>query len=498
MRERLKAAPSSNQEKYLGANFLKVSNERSFYNMSRLNQAHTLMLYRQGIISRRDAQMILRSLIALEKKGNTALTLDPKYEDYYYNVEMYIINDIGINIGGKLHTARSRNDLHSTILRMDIRDQLLNFFPQLNALRNTLIIKSEEYRNVVMTGYTHMQPAQPITLGFYFAGVAEALERDFDRIYAAYQHLNYATLGAGAFAGTSFPIDRRFTAELLGFKGPIVNTLDAIASRDYVLEIIATLAILASTINRVAHDLYYWCTDEFRYIELDDSICVTSSIMPQKKNPAVLEYIKAKCSHLLAAFADAFCCMRGIPFAHSRDLGGETTHHLWDAFMEIEAMTVLTEEVLNKIKVNEKNMKARVNENFCTATELADELVREEHISFRVAHEIVGQVVMKCVDAGLNCQGITSKKLDEAALNFAGRSFKWTKGHIDKVMDTTSSVENRISEGSPRSEETEKLTKQMSLKLDNDIDAYNRLQTEVKERYRILLDKVQDVLNSND
>lgn len=469
MRERLKADPSATFSKYISLKQLEKDNERSFKNMSLLNAAHVLMLEKQQIINTESAKLILKAIVDLNEKGPTALDLNPNYEDYYYNVEYYLSQKLGAEIGGKLHTARSRNDLHGTILRMNVRDELLKFFPNLNNLRSTLLTKAQEFKETVFTGYTHMQPAQPITLGFYFASIAQALERDFDRLGSAYKRTNYSPLGACAFAGTSFQIDRQFTSELLGFDGPIVNALDAIASRDFILEILSSFVILSSTLNRFVHDLYYWCTDEFGYIELDDSLCVTSSIMPQKKNPAVLEYIKAKSSHELSAFVDAVSCMKGVAFGHNRDIGGESVHHFWDALFEMEAMLVLLNEVLLSIKVKTDALKERADSNYCTVTELADELVRSEGISFRVAHEIVGHVVMDNIDAGLSCKYLSSEKLDAASLIFCNRKFGWSEKRIRKILDSVASVENRISEGSPSPFECNKMITYMEKNLLNDV-----------------------------
>jgi argininosuccinate lyase len=468
MRERLKADPSQVLIKYINMPRLEADSKRSFENMGRLNLAHALMLKKQNIISESDAHAILNALLELQQKGPDAIELNPNFEDYYFNTERYIISQIGIETGGKMHTARSRNDLHSTILRMNVRDSILNIFSSFMKLRSELLICAQQHSKAVITGYTHMQPAQPITLGFYFSAVAEALERDFDRLALSYRHLNKATLGACAFAGTSFNIDRKYTAELLGFDDFLVNTLDAVATRDYILELISGFAIMASTINRMVHDLYYWSTDEFGYIEMDDSMCGTSSIMPQKKNPSVLEYIKAKCSHQLAAYVDSFCSMRGVPFGHNRDTGGESIHLLWDAFSEMEAMLELTGEVLRTMKVKKEHLKQRADLNYCTVTDLADELVCTEGLSFRTAHQIVGHVVMECVDKGLVAADITPEQLDIAGQLYAGRPFGWSKVHLHSVLDAEQSINKRKSAGSPSPEQCTGMISEMKERLAQD------------------------------
>jgi argininosuccinate lyase len=495
VRERLRSEPSEILAKYINIPRLAADNERSFENMARVNEAHVLMLKKQKIISLKDAKILLSAISELKKKGSDVIELNPNFEDYYFNTEQYLISQIGIDAGGRLHTARSRNDLHSTILRMNIRDAFLSMLPRILELRKILLNLALRYKDTVVTGYTHMQPAQPMTMGFYFAGLAESLERDFERLEGSYRHLNYSTLGACAFAGTSFPIDRHYTAELLGFYGPIINTIDAIATRDYVLEIMASFSIIASTLNRFAHDLYYWATDEFGYIELDDSVCNTSSIMPQKKNPAVLEYLKAKCSHQLSAFVDCFCCLRGIPFCHNRDLGGESIHLLWDSFNEMEAMVELLKEVLRKIKVKEENMKDRANNNFCTVTELADELVKSEGFSFRLAHQIVGHVVLQCVEKGMKASEISLGQLNEATKLFAEKTLDWDDLRLRKALDSLSSVENKISLGSPSPSECESMTKTMTERLEVDENQYKKYLSDITAAYNKLDNEVGRLLN---
>ena len=492
MRERLKSKPSPVWAKYVALPRLTGDAVRSFDNMAKINLAHVLMLKKERIISDEDAKILLNAVLDLLKKGPDVIPLDPNYEDYYFNTERYLITQVGPEVGGRLHTARSRNDLHSTLLRMNVRDEYFKELPRFFALREMLLKKAIENRDTVMTGYTHMQPAQPMTMGFYFAGIAQAMERDFDRISAVFKHLNYSTLGACAFAGTGFPIDRQYTAELLGFYGPVLNTIDAVATRDYIMEIMAAFAMCASTLGRFAHDLYYWATDEFAYIELDDAMSSVSSIMPQKKNPSVLEYIKSKCAHQMAAFSDAFCAMRGTPYTHVRDVGGESIHLIWDSFAEMEAMLELLREALKDMKIKKEHMKDRADSNYCTVTELADAMVKREKFSFRTAHEIVGHVVMECVDAGLNARAITAEKLDAASVQFAGRPLGWSNEEVQAVLDSLESVKNRVCAGSPKPENVDAMVSAMTKRLAEDRAVFDGYVSYVEEAYKRLDHDVQE------
>ncbi len=476
MRERLKADPSEEVKKYLNIPGIYSTAERSFDNMARINLTHALMLCKQGIIEKEDAKTLVRNLYEIMNNGVDGIKLDPNIEDLYFNIEQHLIGKIGIECAGKLHTGRSRNDLHSTYARMDARDEMFNFFPRFFRLRDEIIRIADENKETVITGYTHTQAAQPITVGFYFSAIEEALERDFDRILAAYHRLNQSPLGSCAFAGTGFPINREYTSELLGFEAPIVNALDCVASKDYLLEIAADFSIMASTINRFAQDLYLWATNEFAYIELDDSSCSVSSIMPQKKNPTTLEHCKAKSAHFLSTFVDIFVCLKGISYGHSRDCAHESTHLFYDMYNEMEAVLELLTSTLRKVKIKKDCLKVWADTNFCTATELADEIVRKEKVSFRQAHQIVGSVVGEAVNLGVDAKGITAEMLDKAAVEFAGRTFNWTHEQLAQALDSKYSVEAKLSLGAAAPIEVAKMLDSMKKKLVQDRESVAKLE----------------------
>lgn len=494
MRERLKTKPNELVCKYIFSPAIEEDSKRSFENMIKLNLAHALMLYKQNILNKEDTKKLLNVFLDLQNKGANAFELNPSFEDYYFNIEQYIISQIGAETGGKIHTGRSRNDLHSTLSRMNVRDSILEHFPRINDFRSILLDLASLHKETVLTGYTHMQPAQPITLGHYFTAVAEAIERDYQRLEEAYHRLNYCPLGSGAFAGTSFSIDRDYTAKRLGFYGPIPNSIDAVASRDYLLEITSHFTILGSTINRFVNDLYIWATDEFKIVEVDDSMAACSSIMPQKKNPITLEHIKGKTSHLLSAYVSVFTCTKGIPYGHSRDLAGESIHLFWDASYQMEAILELLNETLKTMKFKKENMKSRADKNYSTATELADELVKVENLPFRLAHQIVGHIVGYCVDQGLSANEITAKMLDEAAKIYANRSFGWTQEHLNRVMDSLHSVINRHSFGSPSPEECERMIQNLKGQLMADEINFKNILKELKESNDELNEDIHRIL----
>lgn len=453
MRERLQAPPAEVMCKYLFRPSIEEENARSFYNMADINMAHVIMLERQGIIDANAAKTLLAAIFELRETGSSCLELDPECEDYYFNIERYIIQKLGKEIGGKMHTARSRNDLGSTLIRMNARDQLVKLIDMTITLRESMLKLAEKYPDQVLTGYTHMQPAQPISFAYYITAVTQALGRDIHRLQDAYKRMNQSTLGSCAFAGTSFAIDRHFTAEHLGFDAPMYNSMDAVASKDYLLEICAAMTILGSNINRFATDLYFWSTDEFGYIEVDDSLAVCSSIMPQKKNPISIEHVKAKTGHLLGAFTSIAMTLKGIPYCHNRDGGAESGHLFWDACSQMEAILAVLNETIVTIKIKCDKMDKKANSNFSTVTELADELVKSEQLPFRTAHEIVAKIVRDCLENGLTSADISSEMLDNASVYFTGKVFQWPEEKIRRVLDAGNSVSNRGSYGGPSPQE---------------------------------------------
>ena len=465
MRERLSMPPSEIYYKYLIQPYIDDDSRLSFHNQIRMNLSHAMMLEKQGIISRQTAKALVSCLLAMEEEGPQSVHIYREEDDYYANFERNVIERAGKEAGGQLHTGRSRNDLGSTLARMNVRDNLMHILPLVLDLQGVLLDLSERWADQVMTGYTHMQPAQPITLGYYFSAVAEALERDIERLSQAYERLNYCTLGSGASFGTSFPLDRHVVSTDLGFFGPVHNTMDAVVTRDYLLEIMSDFAILASTLGRMGTDLYLWTTDEFAYMEVSDGMAGSSSIMPQKKNPAALEYIRAKSGHLAACLTDIFLTVKGTAFIHNRETAGEALHYYWDAATQLEAILLLMKDTLLSSKFKPQNME-RVNANFCTVTELADALVREEGLPFRSAHGIVGKCVQLTYNNGLKCTDITREVLEAAAEEEIGRRISWDTARIREALSAKRSVEGKDHcFGAPSPAETRRMAAEMKAHL---------------------------------
>lgn len=361
------------------------------------SQAHAIMLARQDIISNADLREILYWLRKVEddyQNGN--LILDPNKEDVHMNVESYLIENAGIEFGGKLHTARSRNDQVLTDARLYVRDEILNVKRGISTLCDAFLSVAKEHKDSVMPGYTHTQHAQPMSLGFWATAYVSMFLRDQKRLQAAYELTNANPLGACALAGTTFPIDRHLTTKLLGFGEPQEHALDVISSRDFIAETLFTLSLVMANLSRISEEIVYWTTYEFGIAELDDAYSSGSSIMPQKKNADIAELTRGRTGRVYGALMDLLTNLKGLPLGYNRDFQ-EDKPPLWEAFDIVKACLGILPNLLNTTEFKTDRMADLVHANFATATELANYLVREQQISFRESHEIVGWLVGELV-----------------------------------------------------------------------------------------------------
>jgi argininosuccinate lyase len=420
-----------------------------FRYLTDINQAHLLMLHGAGLIPRPIAAQIARALCEMEAQGPEAVPLDPAREDAYFNYEAQLMEVAGADAGGRLHVARSRNDILATHDRLRARDAGLALVEALSAVRRVALDRAEQYAEVVMPGYTHLQAAQPITYGYYLAGVADAVGRDIERLNHALAGLDACPLGACALAGTAFPIERDATARWLGFTASVPNSLDAVASRDFAWEMLSALAIAAVTWSRVAQDLFVWSTPEFGLIDFPDSVAGTSSIMPQKKNPVVLEYLKGKGAHLIGLLTAALATVKTSHFTHTGDGNRESMRSFWEGTDECLRCARLLRLVIEAATPLRENMLLRARRDFSAATDLADALVREANVSFREAHHIVGAVVRQALDARLPADEISSAMLDAAAIEQVGRPMSLSEEAVRRCLDPRQGVAARMAPGGP-------------------------------------------------
>jgi len=433
---------------------------RQFGYLTDVNQAHLLMLAHTGLVSPDVARTLAGGLVQIEAEGAAAFELDPAKEDPYFNYEHKLMAITGRDIGGRLHMARSRNDISATIDRMRARTAVLDVIEAIGHVRQVALDGALRHVDAVMPGYTHLQPAQPITFGFYLSSVAEALGRDMDRLHASLARIDVMPLGAGALAGTRFPIDRSITAAALGFSAAAPSTLDAVASRDFAWEAMSAMAIVALTWGRVAQDFYVWSTPEFGLVSFPDSVASTSSIMPQKKNPVVLEFLRGKSSHVIGLLNTSLATVKGTHFSHSGDSSRESIRSFWECAEETQRCLSLFALVMSTVEPRRQTMLQRLD--FCVATDLADGLVAEAGLSFRDAHHVVGGLVRLAMDEGTTADGLTSEMLDRAAMDVTGTPIGWPEARIRKYLDPIESVNARRNGGPAPAEVTVAIERQLT------------------------------------
>ena len=402
-----------------------------------VDRAHVVMLAEQDVIAADDAGAILDALAKIEDAGHGAL---PEGEDVHEAIESAVIERIG-PAGGRMHTARSRNDEVATCIRYRLREDLLAAAEATLLLREVLAEAAAEHTETVMPGYTHLQPAQPTTVAHFLLSYESAARRDTARLLAAYERTNCSPLGAAAFAGTPFDVDRERTAELLGFDGLVENSMDASSTRDFLLESVGTLAMLATTLSGLAEDLIVYSNRGF--VELDDDYASTSSIMPQKKNPDTLELVRAVAGDALGAFGALGTTLKGLPRAYNRDLQ-RATPHAWETVDDVTEATEVAAGAVATADWNEAALADAAGEGFSTATGVAD-LLASEGVPFRHAHEVVAEAA----HGGTGTPGYD--ELDAAARDVLGESLEAyvTRDAVEKALDPAASVAARDSRGGP-------------------------------------------------
>ena len=394
--------------------------EREMQYTTQIDLAHIFMLAQCQIIPREKAQKLLKQIFELRAGKFAALKGKSAARGNFLLYEDYLIEKLGIEIGGILQTGRSRNDLNATILKLRLREPFIVLLKELLRLQAIVLRRAKKYSSVCMPAFTHFQAAVPITFGHYLLGFGCAIQRDVEELSDLTNYLNTSPLGACAIGGTSLPIDSKMTAKLLGFDEPSLNSVDAIASRDLILRLLATITIIGSTISRISADLLLWTTEEFGFLDLPDELVGSSSIMPQKRNPFLLEHIQGRSSASLGAFAAAANAMHGTPFSNSIAAGSESLAYLWDSLQKTTEAVILLRLVIADAKPNNKRMLERAENGYTTATELANRLTKSGHFTFRAAHRIVGEVVNKALENKTSLQYEAEQLFASLNINLLG------------------------------------------------------------------------------
>lgn len=373
--------------------------------------AHARMLGETGIISKDEARQItsgLDELLAEYRLGKLVFTSDN--EDIHMNIESLLTAKIG-SVAGKLHTARSRNDQVATDMHLYLKAKLEEVLTKLHRLRHTLVELAEEHVYTIMPGYTHLQHAQPISFGHHLMAYYQMFTRDSERFEFNQKHTDLSPLGAAALAGTTFPIDRQLTSDLLGFAKPYSNSLDAVSDRDFILEFLANASILMMHMSRMCEEIISWCSHEFQFVTLSDTFSTGSSIMPQKKNPDMAELIRGKTGRVYGDLMGLLTVMKSLPLAYNKDLQ-EDKEGMFDTVETITVAIDILAGMLQTMTVNTERMAQSTEKDFSNATELADYLA-SKGLPFRQAHEIVGKLVLECTKKGIFLQDVPLERYQE-------------------------------------------------------------------------------------
>lgn len=362
------------------------------------SMAHATMLGRQGIITKKEADRITRGLEDILKEiSNGKFEFRIDLEDIHMNVESRLIEKIG-PVGGKLHTARSRNDQVALDIRMYLRDGIAEIHNLLARLQGVIIGLADRHREVVLPGYTHLQRAQPVLFGHHLLAYYEMFERDRGRLEDCFRRVNVMPLGAGALAGTVLPIDRKFVAKQLAFKSVSENSMDAVSDRDFAIEFASACAQIMMHLSRLSEEIVIWSTSEFGFITISDAFTTGSSIMPQKKNPDVAELARGKTGRVYGSLMALLTVMKGLPLAYNRDMQ-EDKEAVFNAADTVSLSLSVFTEMLKRISINKEKMRRAAEDGFITATDLADYLVKRA-VPFREAHELVGKAVLRAMELG--------------------------------------------------------------------------------------------------
>ena len=401
--------------------------------------AHVIMLAKQEILTDEEKNEIVAGLSGIrEDVENGTLAITEEYEDIHSFVEANLIERIG-DAGKKLHTGRSRNDQVALDMRLYTRLEVLKTEALLKELMETLLSLMEEHLDTYMPGFTHLQKAQPITLAHHLGAYFEMFKRDYLRMQDIYKRMNYCPLGAGALAGTTYPLDRDYTASLLGFEGPTLNSMDSVADRDYLIEFLAAASTIMMHLSRFSEEIIVWNSNEYRFVEIDDTYSTGSSIMPQKKNPDIAELVRGKTGRVYGALMALLTTMKGIPLAYNKDMQ-EDKELTFDAMETVEGCLVLFTGMLGTMKFNRDIMAKSAMNGFTNATDAADYLV-VKGVPFRDAHSIIGRLVLYCIEKDTCIDALSLEELQAISPVF--------EEDIYDAVSLKTCVEKRLTTGAP-------------------------------------------------
>jgi argininosuccinate lyase len=404
--------------------------------------AHVTMLAKQGIITEQDKIQIICGLTEImEDITKGTLEIDSEHEDIHSFVEAHLIERIG-EAGKKLHTGRSRNDQVALDMKLYTRDEIREIDALVKNLLFSLHAIMKANTETFLPGFTHLQKAQPVTLAHHLGAYFEMFKRDRSRLFDIAKRLNYSPLGSGALAGTTYPLDRDYTAQLLGFDGPTLNSMDGVSDRDYLIELLSSLSTIMMHLSRFSEEIILWNSNEYRFVELDDAYSTGSSIMPQKKNPDIAELVRGKTGRVYGSLMSLLTIMKGLPLAYNKDMQ-EDKEFTFDAIDTVKGCLALFNGMIETMKFNKENMANSAKNGFTNATDAADYLVNKG-VPFRDAHGIVGQLVLYCIEKGIALEEMSLSEFQQISPVFAQ--------DIYEAISLTTCVNKRNTIGAPGTE----------------------------------------------
>jgi argininosuccinate lyase len=468
---------------------IEIDNKILFYDIL-CSKAHVLMLYKIRILNKFEFATIVNALDQILR--NRKRLVREGFEDIHEAIEAHLIHKIGVDIGGKIQTGRSRNDQIITDVKIKARDDLISIISHLINLVRILLQKSEENLDSIMPLYTHLQQAQNGNLAHYFLSYSESLLREVQRLFSLYKRINQSPLGAGPIGGSLLPIDRKMTAKLLGFEKIVLNTIDATSSRDFMIEFLSDISSIMITLSRCAEDLIIWSSDEFGFIEIHEKFTSTSSAMPQKKNPDPLEMIRSKTGLVIGNFTGLMIILKALPSGYSRDLQ-DTKLSFWNSIDTVSLSLEIVTDIIATLGVNKDVMATASKTSYATAFDIAEVLVIRHKVPFRTAHKLVGALVAKGMG---NKEDVPFMSLSNADVKVILEKMKVSMSpvkliHIIKDTTPQKSIANRRSEGSPNPRKQMETIKKYRILLDN---YQNQLQIK-KKNIEHVQEKIIDMIN---
>jgi len=428
-------------------------------------QAHNLMLYKQKYLEKSDIEKILLGLDAASTDPELKRNLEnpdyfnPNFYDIHPIIENYVIKRDGIDIGGKTHLAKSRNDQVMADIRIYVRNEILEISSILLGLNKTLIGLAAEHKGTIMCGYTHMQPAQAITYGHYLLSYFDVFHQDLKRLLQAYDRTNVSPLGASALAGTTLNIDRQYTADLLGFDSVLENTIDAVSNRDFMLETGFCLTLIMTSLSRMAEDYILWSTQEYGLIELSYEFSDTSTAMPQKKNAYLFEMVRGKTGTAIGTLIQMISTVKGLPTGYNQDLQ-ELKHSLWELIDTTKTSIDVSKRIIETAQVNEANMLESAVKNYVTAIDLAEYITQEAEISFREAHFLVGNIIRELLDKKMALSDLEASQVAKISKDTIGKEVLLKDDQLKLAVNPVFSIQRRKGIGNPSPSEVGRMVKE--------------------------------------